>query len=625
MHPAARGRAMRPAILGLLALGASGEWCTDRTSPLCVGDGALRSRWQGGDMPQGSTAWTARERAAVRAALATPATTVRDLDLPRVYVYPFPPEFVDIYGLLKKRLPAAQVAKLSPNITYFDFAGGLDPSQQASESWGPEALGPRGEVLGRVWTPSATLVGRWNEASAEDRGHHGGAFCKDALARGDADVVEGRCVLERFSQHAMAQALHRALAVGYPNIVTKPKDADLFFIPDHFISTLVERHRISKDQWCSVVGPVWLRHLRKFRTKREGSFLGRRNLEDHFFAIGRAWHHPADRKKTENLKRLERFGVSEDCGYRWALRGAHRLVLESQYNYNRACARVHPVPYQGFLAWDDRPAFGADWFGTVAAGPGERRTRVTGFFATPDGKDPSGTRDKFAAACAAMDDCERLADDTSPVNTHFEAAYRDSTFTFQPCGHSAVRKGIVDSIDAGAVPVLAAAEPDFADWVSAKDQRDLWPWNWPQQGASSIILRPDQLDDVPGALAEVDAEQLGLLQRVLARAAPGMAYPLAARYRTLRSIPAAYAASADRPPNGLELILHHLRRAVAMAPANATLALCEEEVEAIFRKRKPGDLAGFRAARANATAKARAIGAGVDVDISETLNPYLPF
>ena len=99
---------------------------------------------------------------------------------------------------------------------------------------------------------------------------------------------------------------------------------------------------------------------------------------------------------------------------------------------------------------------------------------------------------------------------------------------------------------------------------------------------------------MPGALAEVDAEQLGLLQRVLARAAPGMAYPLAARYRTLRSIPAAYAASADRPPNGLELILHHLRRAVAMAPANATLALCEEEVEAIFRKRKPGDLAGFR-------------------------------
>ena len=63
----------------------------------------------------------------------------------------------------------------------------------------------------------------------------------------------------------------------------------------------------------------------------------------------------------------------------------------------------------------------------------------------------------------------------------------------------------------------------------------------------------------------------------------------------------------------------------ARSGSNATLALCEEEVEAIFRKRKPGDLAGFRAARANATAKARAIGAGVDVDISETLNPYLPF
>ena len=67
------------------------------------------------------------------------------------------------------------------------------------------------------------------------------------------------------------------------------------------------------------------------------------------------------------------------------------------------------------------------------------------------------------------------------------------------------------------------------------------------------------------------------------------------------------------------------RAATDTSRKKASAFRCEEEVEAIFRKRKPGDLAGFRAARANATAKARAIGAGVDVDISETLNPYLPF
>ena len=593
----------------------SAEWCDAGAADaaLCVGSDALRARWQGGDMPRGSTKWTAAERSAVRRALAAAPLRVGDLALPKIFIYPFPREFEDFHGLLAAHLSPGELQRYSRNVTYFDFAGGIYPLNRGSEAWSRPA---EGRSMPLRWRPSARAVGEWKEASADERARNGGkaGFCEAALRRGDGRALDERCMWQRFSQHATGHAVHRALEASYPRIVTSARDADLFFVPDHFITTTLDKMKLSRQKWCAIVGPVWLRHLRSFHARSDDgeengptlSYLERRRREDHFYVIGRAWHHPADRKKEDNLKRLEHFGVSEDCGYRWtAMRGAHRLVLESQYNYNRGCAKLHPIPYQSFLPWSDRNTWGRGWFAKDADSDARRNVDVAAFFLDTDkenAKDYSGTRDKFSLACAAMGAaCDRI-DDRSLKADYFPDVYRNATFTLQPCGHSAVRKGIVDSLHAGSVPVLAWADPRSDRYVSAKDQRDLWPWNWPQQGASAVILAPHQLDDVSKALAEVDADQLHLMRRVIAQAAPGMAYPInaSANDRTPKDDP-------DRPPNAIELIAVNLHVASSQAKGDKVRKTCEREVRTIFNN-NPTELRTFYAEQAAVFAFAKAMG-----------------
>ena len=276
----------------------------------------------------------------------------------------------------------------------------------------------------------------------------------------------------------------------------------------------------------------------------------------------------------DTLKLLEEYGTLEDCGYRWSgFRGAHRLMLESQYNYNRLCAKVHPVPYQGFLAWDESPTWGDDWFESTAPRP-LLATAFSSLLDKGEVKDPSGTRAKFHKACDAWDACD-LRDGDAP---HYEAAYRSSVFALQPCGHSAVRKGIVDALLAGAIPVLAKAHPKTSSYVSAKDQRDIWPWNWPAQGATSIILDQRQLDDMADILSNVDDDQIALMRRAIAKIADGVAYPLNLHGR-------GYAALRDsnRKPNALELILHNLNIAVRESETNTTKRRCAKHARRAFR------------------------------------------
>lgn len=558
----------------------SAEWCDPAERSWCAGDPDLFREWEP-PMPRGSTKWSARERDAVRAWLAGERRTAGDLALPKVYVYPFPEEFEKFRAFLET-VPRLQLRRFPLNATYFDFAAGLDAPSRDGETWGPWDRSK--DRRGAEWRPSVDAVGHWSSATGS------GQTCAK-VERGLAR--ESECVYTGFSQHALGLAIHRSLE-SYPRLAEDPRDADLFFVPDHFISTRMEKTHLFRERWCALVGPAWHRHLRKFHvpgrsspTAPATSYLQRRGGNDHFFAVGRAFHHRVDVKAFENLKVVEEYGGAEDCAYRWSgFRGMHRLVLESQYNVNRRCHKIHPVPYQGFLPWANRRDWGAAWFGSTRTRP---RTAAAYFTVADESgklpnKDASGTRSAFARACADWAACDLRGGE---YNWYAEG-YRNTTFTLQPPGHSAVRKGIVDSLLAGAIPVLAAADAARSR-VSAKDQRDVWPWHWPAQGATSIVLDATQLADIPGALDQVDDEQIDLMRRVIAAVAPSLAYPIAAQAEDLGDA----APPEERSPNALELLLHGLWAASKTAETPETVARCDAFAEAVFAG-APEDLAVYR-------------------------------
>ena len=288
-----------------------------------------------------------------------------------------------------------------------------------------------------------------------------------------------------------------------------------------------------------------------------------------------SFHHSADTGWWNHLLQLDAHsGAADEFDYRWeAFAGAHRVVLESQQNYDRSCARMHPVPYQAFLPWDDRKRWGDAWFGSRK--PRERE--VSTFFRDYAGKESTGVRTEFAKACATWPGCVNVLDGLAAVNysegkievpmhlLYFEAAYRGSVFSLQPPGHSAARKGVVDSLLAGAIPVLFAALEtralisstghDGPDFISSKDQSNLWPWHWPAQGASAILLEQHQIADLESVLKSVDPEQRHLMRKVIAHQAAGLAWPTNPQQH---DHPRDKLDDRARAPNAIDLLMHHL-------------------------------------------------------------------
>ena len=347
--------------------------------------------------------------------------------------------------------------------------------------------------------------------------------------------------------------------------------SDSLYIP-------IQNAGVDVEDWCSVVGPAWLRHLESFAAPlpdgSSTSYSARSEFSDHFYVNGRALHHSKNLMIMRHISDkfispiINRQGKADfkqtDCGYRHrAFRDVHRIVLESQFQYDRGCGRTHPVPYQSLFPW--RP--GADW-GRAWSGRREPRLISASSFFSDDDRDQSGARTAFRAGCDAWRGCEMLERNIDGT-LYWMDAYRNSTYTLQPCGFSAARKGIVDSLMAGAVPIIYKEDPE-SGLFSVKDQRGLWPWQWAWQGAASIIVNTTDLTDLPGLIAQVDGEQLELMRRVIKTRVANMAWP--ANYAPLpkendgregtATLPNHRAQSKHRPPNALELAMHHLLHAV---------------------------------------------------------------
>lgn len=98
------------------------------------------------------------------------------------------------------------------------------------------------------------------------------------------------------------------------------------------------------------------------------------------------------------------------------------------------------------------------------------------------------------------------------------AAYAQSAFCLQPGGDTISRKGIVDALLLGCIPVLFHS-----------GQRRLWPWHWGEWVANATMLIDERLVrngvvDVVRTLAAVSSSQVEAMQRVIAQRAGRMMY-----------------------------------------------------------------------------------------------------
>lgn len=573
----------------------SGEACgslTEAATEMCPPgfDVTLDSRWRSDpDAPKGEVEWSKTTRAFVKNEL-DKGTTVAHLTLPKVFVYPFPPEFRDMRAFLEREyvpLALARNPKKDPllsawntqNLSYFRIASGI---------WREGLTEQKFEADGS-WNPSLDIIGKWE-------GFRLGlnkSECQLLYHQGNIRDLEAACGTGGFEQHALGFLLHHGLTSGtYPNLVKDPAEADLFFIPDHIDPTNIPKNLgIDIEDWCSAVGPAWLRHIESFasssRDEEHGapvSYAARLDFGDHFYVFGRALHHSDNILELKHIasvlesKDADVMHTANDCGYRRrGYRQAHRLVLESQSAYDRGCGRTHPVPYQSLFPW--RP--GADWGAAWSAHREARHFAASGYF-RDDEKDKSGARSLFRAQCDAWPDCHML--ETEDQRIHFVQVYRNSLFTLQPGGHSAARRGIVDSLMTGAIPVLFKDAPENPGRFSVKDQRDLWPWHWPWQSAASIILNLTELEHMNEELQKVDRPQRTLMTRLIAQRAANLAWP--ANYASNQTPKHA------RTPNALELAMHHLFHAAKAAATEDFQITCDAVKEYVSKVAKAHEWLG---------------------------------
>ena len=100
------------------------------------------------------------------------------------------------------------------------------------------------------------------------------------------------------------------------------------------------------------------------------------------------------------------------------------------------------------------------------------------------------------------------------------SSYREAVFSFQPAGDDPARKGIIDSITSGCIPV-----------VFYEQQQQLWPWHWRDWATESSILLPHDAVlngslDVLEALATIPQQRVAQMQATIRQFAHRLQYSL---------------------------------------------------------------------------------------------------
>ena len=118
------------------------------------------------------------------------------------------------------------------------------------------------------------------------------------------------------------------------------------------------------------------------------------------------------------------------------------------------------------------------------------------------------------------------------------SAYRRATFSLQPAGDDPARKGIIDSVTSGCIPVLFYPQ-----------QRQLWPLHWGDWVADATVLLPagavlNGSLDVLSELRAIPPSRVARMQEALRHHAHKLHY--------------AFVGSSDATGDALEISLERL-------------------------------------------------------------------
>jgi hypothetical protein len=170
------------------------------------------------------------------------------------------------------------------------------------------------------------------------------------------------------------------------------------------------------------------------------------------------------------------------------------LRVENQDHFRRAYLRDHPVPHVAALLprgprWD---AFDAR----------EKRSQAVAWARAS--RDGAAVRPSLAAACVSLGSRHGGCVEVPPRHRDASPYLFNATFSLEVPGSGAAKRGIVDALLAGTIPVVlrgaapvaAPGQPlsktldafRAAPFFDPFAQTDLWPWHWPAQELTSLSV-----------------------------------------------------------------------------------------------------------------------------------------
>ena len=353
------------------------------------------------------------------------------------------------------------------------------------------------------------------------------------------------------NQHLLGVRIHGELK-RQGLTVEDPDEADLFFVPAYHLHT----NKSSNFDFCNRVIPLWMEHLETFRIGRTAmSYLRRYKGRDHFVVSGRGVHRVKPERVTSKFSAWRHFLDCPQFATEPQLQNMQVLLPEAQCPYARGHGRLRPVPYPSRSLGQLLTKFGYQHDVTLGSylfavkRPRPIRAALAVKAGALGGPLKAKTRLPFRsilqAQCQASNDCNDVPFTSLEMNPNRMAdarfAYANATFCIQPPGYSAARKGIVDSLVLGCIPVLFRNDsllqnhhPMSLDHLAPKnlrrraivfdplDQSDLWPWHWPFQSASAVTLQISDVEKIGllNLLADIPDDQIVLARKVIAHYLP---------------------------------------------------------------------------------------------------------
>ena len=319
-------------------------------------------------------------------------------------------------------------------------------------------------------------------------------------------------------------------------VVSDPADADAFYIPFDLLEIkLTEKGPVA---WMGATEFERTAYRMLVDSTPDGDrWLARHGGRDHFMVYGGVERHGLSLISPENiLDRVPILALEGDSSL-GGLKGAQQLA----------------VPYPSVFH-DGESKVGAGTLRPWEYNRNRSRTHLA-FYAGGGHGVAFRLRAALDAACSADPRCAH--EDISLAANNIEAqpdqlmarlvkGMMEATFCLQPPGDTPSRKGIVDSVLLGCIPVLFEEK-----------QLGLWPWHWRALDASvfldgSAILDTDvgKRTNVLDALSRIPPSRVAQLRAAGAAVAYGMQYS---------------ATFEEGKVDAFELILRNLRRVLSRA------------------------------------------------------------